>query len=125
MTIHITILHRHAVLEVDGKEGTDEDPIIVTEQFIVISNDEKHDNNFVHKVQESIHDYLSSINYPVHTMHEFTDGCQSQYKSCNCMGDVSYGCGDFGYKRIIRNYFETSHAKGKFFSLIELYDVTS
>ncbi len=51
VTIHITILHRHAVLEVDGKEGTDEDPIIVTEQFIVISNDEKHDNNFVHKVQ--------------------------------------------------------------------------
>ena len=59
-----------------------------------------------------IHDHLTSISYPVNVMHEFTDGCQGQYKSRHCMGDVGYGCGDFGYHQVIRNYFETSHAKG-------------
>lgn len=44
-------------------------------------------------------------------MHEFTDGCASQYKSRHCFGDLSFGKVDFGYE-IIRNYFETSHAKG-------------
>ena len=28
------------------------------------------------------------------------------------MGDVSYSCSDFGYAKILRNYFETSHARG-------------
>ena len=44
-------------------------------------------------------------------MHEFTDGCQGQYKLQHCMGDVGYGCGDFWYHQVIRNYFETSHVK--------------
>ena len=44
-------------------------------------------------------------------MHEFTDGCASQYKSRHCFGNLSFGKVDFGYE-IIRNYFETSHAKG-------------
>ena len=44
-------------------------------------------------------------------MHEFTDGCSAQYKSRHCMGDVSYSTTDFGYFTI-RNYYETSHAKG-------------
>jgi hypothetical protein len=28
------------------------------------------------------------------------------------MGDVSYSCSDFGYFKVIRNFFETSHARG-------------
>ena len=47
----------------------------------------------------------------VEVMHEWTDGCSAQYKSRHCMGDVSFSNADFGY-RTIRNYFETSHAKG-------------
>ena len=45
-------------------------------------------------------------------MHEFTDGCSSQYKSRNCMGDVSRIHGELGYSKIIRNFYETSHEKG-------------
>ncbi|CAH3173995.1 unnamed protein product, partial [Porites evermanni] len=44
-------------------------------------------------------------------MDEWTDGCSAQYKSRHCMVDISFSNSDFGY-RTIRNYFETSHAKG-------------
>ena len=45
-------------------------------------------------------------------MHEFTDGCSAQYKNRNCMGDVSCIHGELGYSKIIRNFYETTHAKG-------------
>ena len=51
------------------------------------------------------------IGYDVKMMHEWTDGCSAQYKSRHCMGDVAQSSSDFGYVTV-RNYFETSHAKG-------------
>lgn len=113
MSLHVSIIYRHAVLEYDGKDSTTENPNIIKEHFFVVSNDDKHDHHFVHEVQNQIKEYLNSISYNVSTMHEYTDGCQCQYKSRHCMGDVSNGQQDFGYDRLIRNYFETSHAKGK------------
>ena len=53
----------------------------------------------------------TEIRYPVKTMDEWTDGCSAQYKSRHCMGDTSYSVADFSFPTI-RNYFETSHAKG-------------
>ena len=49
--------------------------------------------------------------YNVKIMHEWTDGCSAQYKSRHCMEDVAQSSSDFGYITV-RNYFETSHAKG-------------
>ncbi|CAC5384777.1 unnamed protein product [Mytilus coruscus] len=112
VSLHVTILHRHSVLEYDGKDSTAEEPNIVTEQFFVISPDQKHDHHYTHCVQNLVSEYLKSINCEISVMHEFTDGCSSQYKSRHCMGDVSYSCSDFGYAKILRNYFETSHARG-------------
>lgn len=112
VSIHVTILHRHAVLEYDGIESTPDNPTIVTEHFFVISPDEKHDQHFTHQVQVLVSDYLKSISLEVKVMHEFTDGCQCQYKSRHCMGDVSESCSELGYDTLIRNFFETSHAKG-------------
>ncbi|CAG2221432.1 unnamed protein product [Mytilus edulis] len=112
VSLHVSIIYRHAVLEYDGKDSTTENPNIIKEHFFVVSNDDKHDHHFVHEVQNQIKEYLNSISYNVSTMHEYTDGCQCQYKSRHCMGDVSNGQQDFGYDRLIRNYFETSHAKG-------------
>ena len=83
----------------------------VTEHLFVISPDIKHDNDSVHECRALIAGYLKQINYPITVMHEWTDGCSSQYKSCHCMGDVSNSKMDFGFLTI-RNYFETSHAKG-------------
>ena len=44
-------------------------------------------------------------------MHEFCDGCAAQYKR-HCFGYVSESVSEFGFTKMIRNFFETSHAKG-------------
>ena len=89
ISIHVTIIHRYAILEVDGIESTVEDPYLITEHFFVISPDEKHDQYFTHHCQKLVSEYLRSISCEVHTMHEFCDGCAAQYKSRHCFGDVS------------------------------------
>ena len=45
-------------------------------------------------------------------MHEFCDGCQCQYKSRNCFGYLAESVEEFGYSKIIRNFFESCHGKG-------------
>lgn len=45
ITLHVTILRRHAIPELDGKEPTE----LVTEHFLVFSPDDKHDQHFVYK----------------------------------------------------------------------------
>jgi len=112
VSIHVSLIYRHSVLEIDGSSSSPEDPNIVCEHFYVISPDEKHDQYYVHHVQKLISEYLKSINYTVTTMHEFCDGCQSQYKSRNCLGNLAESVNEFGYSKIIRNYFESSHGKG-------------
>ena len=52
-----------------------------------------------------------SIGRDISILHEWTDGCSTQYKSRHCMGDVAHSSADYGYV-MIRNYFETSHVKG-------------
>ena len=110
-SIHVTILHRHALKDVDRVENTREDPNIIPEHIFVISPDTKHDHHSVHQVRQLEAGYLKEIKYDVEVIHEWTDGCSVQYKSQHCIGDVSFSHSDCGYKTI-RNYFETSHAKG-------------
>jgi len=112
VSIHVSIIHRHAILELDGVESLPDDPFIVTEHFFVISPDDKHDQYFTSTVQSLIKEYLDSISYDINTIHEFTDGCPVQYKSRNCFGTISHICADHDYDLFIRNFFETSHAKG-------------
>jgi len=112
VSLHVTILHRHAIQVIDGVESTEEEPHLVKEHVFVISDDPIQDQDSVHKVQELIQTYLAKdIGYNVVKMHEFTDGCSAQYKSCHCIGDLSCSLADFGFY-IQRNYFETYHAKG-------------
>ena len=106
-SIHVTVLHRHPLKEIDGENRSG----IVTEHLFVISPDLKHDHHSVQHCRMLVAQYLQSINYDVKFLHEWTDGCSAQYKSRHCMGDVSYSVADLGYPTI-RNYFETSHAKG-------------
>lgn len=110
-SIHATILHRHALLSVDGEESTEDGPVVVTEHLFVISLDCKHNHHSVHEVRSLVAEYPKKINLPVTVMHKFTDGCSAQYKGRHCMGDVSHSSTDFGFTTI-RNYYETSHAKG-------------
>lgn len=103
-SIHVTVLHRHSMADVDGEDSTPDSPKIVTEHLFVISPDLKHDHHFVHHCRTLVAKYLIEIRYPVKMMHEWTDGGSTQYKS-------RHSVADFGYPTI-RNYFETSHAKG-------------
>ncbi|CAC5362538.1 unnamed protein product [Mytilus coruscus] len=83
VSIHVSVIYRHAILEVDGVESLPDIPCSITEHFFVISPDEKHDQFFTQKVQTLVKEYLDSIRYDVKVIHEFTDGCPVQYKSRN------------------------------------------
>ena len=109
---HVTILYHHAVATIDGEMSTEEKPDIIKEHLFVISDNTVQDQDSVHKVQEHVKEYLSSINLKITKIYEFTEGCAAQYKSRHCVGDLSSSLADFGY-RIERSYFETSHAKGE------------
>ncbi|CAC5398871.1 unnamed protein product [Mytilus coruscus] len=63
VTIHVSIIYRHSVLELDGVKSFPDDPCIVTEHFFVISSDEKQDQCFTSKVQSLVKEYFDSISY--------------------------------------------------------------
>ncbi|CAG2189365.1 unnamed protein product [Mytilus edulis] len=112
VSLHVTLLYRHAILEVDGIESSVDNPVIIKEEFFVISEDDKRDQYFTHYVQKSVSEYLHEISYNPKVMHEFNDGCATQYKSRHCFGLLATTFSDLGYDSIIRNFFETAHAKG-------------
>ncbi len=110
--IHVSIIHRHARRDVDGDESSEAKPIIITEQlFVILPGDTEINSNSVHVVREHLAKYFEAIDYELKTLHEWNDGCASQYKSRHCLLDVSYTEEDFGFS-VIRNYYATSHAKG-------------
>ena len=74
VSLHITILYRHAVVPVDGKVSTENDPQIVKEHLFVISDDDVQDYHAVHKAQEVITGYLKNqLHIRISKLHEFTD----------------------------------------------------
>lgn len=113
VSLHITILYRHAVESVDGKVSTENDPQIVKEHLFVVSDDDVQDYDAVHKAQELITGYLKNqLHMRISKLHEFTDGCVAQYKSRHYIGDLSCCLADHGFL-VQRNFLETSHAKGE------------
>ena len=111
VSIHVSIINRHAVLEHDGVESMPDDQRLIQEQFFVISPDRKHDHHFTFHVQNMMNEYLMSISYPLQTIHEYTDGCADQYKSRHCLGSLTQVATKLNCT-IVRNFYETSHAKG-------------
>ena len=110
VSIHVTILYRHACAAKDGTESTEDEPVITTEHLFVISPDVKHDHHSVHSCRQLLAEHLKKCG-DITVLHEWTDGCSAQYKSRHCMADVTFSETDFGFTTI-RNYMETSHAKG-------------
>ena len=95
VSLHVTILHRHAVEAVDGVSSTDGDPRMIKEHVFVILDGPVQDYDSVHKAQELIHTYLKNdVEYPTQQVHEFTNGCAAQYKSRHCVGDLSCSLSD-------------------------------
>lgn len=61
VSIHVTLLYHHAVLEIDSIESTVNNPVIIKEELFVISEDDKRDRYFTHYVQKRFQNiYLGS-----------------------------------------------------------------
>lgn len=113
VSLRVSILYRHAIEATDRVQSTEEEPQTVKKHIFVISDDPGQEHNSVHRVQELINQYLTEdLGCEVRKMHQFTDGCATQYKSRHCLGDLSCSLADYGYL-IQRNFFQTSHAKGE------------
>ncbi|XP_031563965.1 uncharacterized protein LOC116299446 [Actinia tenebrosa] len=54
VSIHVTVMHRHAIKEIDGEESTPDDPAVITEHLYVISPDTKHDSHSVHNCRSHL-----------------------------------------------------------------------
>ena len=103
VSLHVTILHRHATEATDGETSTEEEPNLIKVHLFVISDDPGRDKDSVNKVQELIHSYLANeVGYNVIKMHEFNDGGSTQYISPHCVGDLSYSLANFGF-HIVQN----------------------
>ena len=111
VSIHVSIVYRHASLQIDGKEST-EKPELIKEHIFVLSDDSTQNYHFVHHSQKLIFDYITKELKLKVKVHEFTDGCAGQYKSRHTFGDLSCSLADFDFQ-VHRHFFETSHAKGE------------
>ena len=113
VSIHVSIVYRHADIDIDGKASTEQDPVLIKEHIFALSEDNTQDYHFVHHTQGLILTYLrNEVKVKVDKVHEFTDGCAGQYKSKHTFGDLSCSLSDFGCQ-VDRHFFETSHAKGE------------
>ena len=74
VSLHITILYRHAIQTVDGMTSTEADPKLIKEHLFVISDDDVQDYHSVHKVQELLKVYLTDqLKIKICKLHEFSD----------------------------------------------------
>ena len=72
VSVHVSLIQRHAILEVDGVSSTEMEPNIV-EQFLVISSVIKHDQHHLCRLVH-IAEYITSICYGCNVMHEYCYG---------------------------------------------------
>lgn len=63
VSIHVTILYRHSILEKDGIDSSPEIPKLIREQFFVISPDTQHDRSFTQYCQKQISANVTTYMY--------------------------------------------------------------
>ncbi len=108
ISIHVSVLYRYPFTH----EGYLDPDTPVKEYVFGLMDDNSHSRNAVHHMRSVIVDYLNRNNYDLGKIHEFNDGCSTQYKSKHCMGDIGQSFIDF-LVETIRNYYETSHGRGE------------
>lgn len=59
VSLHVSIVCRHAVEATNGVESTEEDPYTIKEHLFVITDDPSQDHDSVHHIQELINRYLT------------------------------------------------------------------
>ena len=98
----------------DENEINVDGPRIIKEHIFALTDDVTQDHHAVVHIQKLTSNYLTNdLKLNIEKIHEFTDGCAGQYKSCHCLWcHVSCSLTNLGYV-VQRNYFATSHAKGE------------
>ena len=84
---------------------------VVEDTIIFLSQDLKHDHNFVYECTIHIVEYLKQKIPQLDSLIQFTDGCSAQFKSKNPFMDISFSEFDFNIITA-RHFFGTRHGKG-------------
>lgn len=78
--------------------------------FSYMSDDLKHDKDFVYCLQKDLIPKILSIQPKISKIMYFSDGCKAQYKSKYSFANIYYHCQDFNVK-CEWNFWPTSHGK--------------
>ena len=111
-TIQQVTLHPMTVY-VHHKDSTPANPHVLKVAIVGVSDDLVHD---VAAVTEFLKDGLKKLKempeaQDIEMLHQFTDGCASQYKGRESFSDLTHCEHDLGLYTV-RNYFESGHGKG-------------
>ena len=86
---------------------------LTRESLVMLSNDLDHDHHAVQCFVEIAVKHLQSVRkLKIEQLHEWMDGCPSQYKCKEGVSDISHAQSDFGFPRY-QNYFGSEHGKGE------------
>ena len=107
VTLHPIFLVRHAA------ESTEENPIIMKESLIILSNDLTHNSGTVYVFTEQLllHIKNNPGPCPIKVLHRFSDNCAAQYKSKLAFDHLIKLEEKHGIQ-IIYHYTESGHGKG-------------
>ncbi|KAK7099806.1 uncharacterized protein [Littorina saxatilis] len=88
-----------------------DDDETVTESFVFVSSDLKHDSHAVQHFQLSVTNLLEQRGLSFQKVVHFSDGCPSQYKCKTNFADASFAADDTGIMTE-KHFFGTRHGKG-------------
>ena len=113
-SLFIGVLVRHAVLELDGKESTEEEPWLVEEELIAVLDDHRHDHHAVKHCRKLFLKYLTEEQeLSIRRILDFCDGAAVQFKCIDSLVDLSNHEIEHDGTSVVRTWWETAHGKGR------------
>ena len=109
-TLFVIVLTRHAREDIDGYSSNADDPKLVDEHHIFISDDHTHDFLMVEWCKKLLFDQLE---YKTSRNIEFCDGACSQFKSYKSLALIAQSEANYCNMKTIRYWWESSHGKHK------------
>lgn len=77
----VQVSYRHAQIDLDGVESTDQAWVIKKEYHFYISDDKEHDTHFLEHYFKTFFEYLKNKNIKIEENFVWSDGCATQLKS--------------------------------------------
>jgi hypothetical protein len=105
VTLHPIFVVRHAL------ESTEENPVIIKESLIILSDHLAHDASTVYVFTQQLFTHLRNNAGQIDVLHRFSDNCAVQYKCIQAFGHLPALEKENDVK-IIYHYTESGHGKG-------------